>query len=98
MTRACNVHPSWNDDITAMWHVDSYSRYPIIREGAATTDQVSHKQQSNHDDDDSHKTNEVEAAAAGDAVVVAAGAPSPQTNEPRITKNTGGNGYRKQVK
>ena len=45
------------------------------------------------------KTNEAEAAAAAAAaVVVTARAHSPQTNEPRMTKETSGNGYRKRVK
>ena len=50
-----------------MWHVDSYSRYHIIRVVAATTKQVSHKQQGNCDDDDRSKPAEAEAAAAAAA-------------------------------
>ena len=73
--------------------------YHTRRVVAATTEQVSHnKQQANHDDDDSRKTNEAEAAAAAAAAAVAARPPSPQTNDPRITKETHGNGYRKKVK
>ena len=79
-----------------MWHVDSYSRYHIIGVVEATW-QVSQKQQANHDDD-IQNTNEAETAAAAAAVVVAGGAPSPQTDEYRMTKETGGNGYRKQMK
>ena len=83
-----------------MWHVDSYWRYNIRRVVAATTEQVSYKQQSNHDDDDSQETIEAEAAAAAAAaaVVVVVRVPSPQTKEPRTTKETEGNVYRKQVK
>ena len=79
-----------------MWHVDSYSRYHIIRVVGATW-QVSLKQQANHDDD-SQNTNETKTAAADAAVVVAGGTPSPQTDEYRMTKETGGNGYGKQTK
>ena len=61
--------------------------------------QISHnKQQANHNDDGRQKSNKAEAAAAAAAVVVTARAHSPQTNEPRMTKETSGNGYRKRVK
>ena len=79
-----------------MWYVDPYSGYHIIRVVAAT-EHVSHKQRPKHDDN-SQKTSEAEAAAAASAVAVAVKAPSPQTNERRMPKETGGNGYTKQVK
>ena len=56
---------------------------------ATTTEQSSHnKQQANHDHHVSQNTDEDEAATAAAAVVVAVRAPSPQTNELRIAKET----------
>ena len=44
------------------------------------------------------KNDVAEAAAVAAAVDVLAKPPSPQTNDPQMTKETGGNGGRKKVK
>ena len=85
-----------------MWHVDSYTRYHIIRVVAATEEeQASHQQQANHDDDDRRRTNEAEAAAVGCWCCCRCGgegALPTNENESRMTKKeTGGKSYRKQV-
>ena len=70
---------------TAIWQVDSNSRYHISGTSSSSNRASSHKQQANHYHN--QKTNEAEAAAAAAAAaVVAARAPSPQTNERRMAK------------